>query len=60
MFCTLDQRHGGIEEMAVARVRDQIFTVTLATTVKNDAILSPAMLQMKIGSAAELVAGNLF
>ena len=58
--CVLVRSGGGTEAKAVGRVRDQIFTITLATSVKNDAVLSPAMLGMKIDSAAEQVAGNLF
>ena len=58
---TCVQVRGGVTEAkAIGRVRDQIFTITLATSVKNDAVLSPAMLGMKIDSAAEQVAGNLF
>ena len=42
------------------RVRDQIFVITLSTSSKRDPVLTPAMLEMKIGTAAEQVAGSLF
>lgn len=58
--CTRD-RHGNlIQSLAVGRVRDQIFTVTLSTSVKDDPVLTPAMLKMKVGIAAEQVSGSLF
>lgn len=58
--CTRE-RHGNIiEALAVGRVRDQIFTVTLGTSIKDDMVLTPAMLKMKIDIAAEQVSGNLY
>ena len=58
--CLVDRRGGTTEATAVGRVRDQIITIILGTSVKNDAILTPEMLRMKIALAAEQVAGNLF
>jgi hypothetical protein len=58
--CVVDRRGGATEATAVGRVRDQIFTIILGTSAKNDAILTPEILRMKIDLAAEQVAGNLF
>jgi len=44
----------------VGRVRDQIFTITISTTLKNDPILTRDALKARIYTAAEQVAGNLF
>lgn len=58
--CAIDRGKTVIGERALGRVRDQVFTITISTSMKDDSILTPAMLKMKIGSAAEQVAGNLF
>lgn len=59
-ICTRERHGNVVEALAVGRVRDQIFTVTLGTSVKDDTVLTPAMLKMKISIAAEQVSGNLF
>ena len=58
--CTVDRRKVVVGEKALGRVRDQVFTITLSTSMKGDPILTPAMLKMKIEFAAEQVAGNLY
>jgi hypothetical protein len=58
--CTIDRHKAGMGERALGRVRDQVFVVTISTTLKDDPILTSAVLKMKIGTAAEQVAGNLF
>ena len=45
---------------ALGRVRDQVFTITLKTRVKEDPILTRDALKARIYTAAEQVAGNLF
>ncbi len=58
--CMVDRRKVIVGEKALGRVRDQVFTITLSTSMKDDPILTPAMLKMKIEFAAEQVAGNLY
>ena len=60
LVCTADDRKGGIGERVVGRVRDQVFTITIASTLKTDPILNRDALKARIYTAAEQVAGNLF
>jgi hypothetical protein len=60
LVCTADDRKGGLGERVVGRVRDQVFTVTIASTLKVDPILNREALKARIYTAAEQVAGNLF
>ncbi|MGA2653954.1 MAG: hypothetical protein ABSF28_25825 [Terracidiphilus sp.] len=60
LVCTADDRKGGVGERVVGRVRDQVFTITIASTLKVDPILNRDALKAKIYTAAEQVAGNLF
>jgi len=60
LVCTADDRKGGLGERVVGRVRDQVFTITIASTLKGDPILNREALKAKIYTAAEQVAGNLF
>jgi hypothetical protein len=58
--CAADDRRVGMGERVVGRVRDQVFTITITSTVKNDPILTRDILKTRIYTAAEQVAGNLF
>lgn len=58
--CTMDRGKAVVGERALGRVRDQVFTITISTSAKEDSVLTPPMLKMKINAAAEQVAGNLF
>lgn len=60
LVCSADDRKGGLGERVVGRVRDQVFTITIGTTLKGDPILTRDALTTKIYSAAEQVSGNLF
>ena len=60
LVCTADDRKGGLGERVVGRVRDQVFTITIASTLKSDPILNREALKARIYTAAEQVAGNLF
>jgi hypothetical protein len=60
MVCSADDRKPGIAERVVGRVRDQVFTITIASTLKNDPILTREILKTRIYTASEQVAGNLF
>jgi hypothetical protein len=58
--CTADLRRGELGERAIGRVRNQVFTITLGSTMKDDPILTRDALKSRIYTAAEQVAGNLF
>jgi hypothetical protein len=58
--CMADVRKAGPGERVVGRVRDQVFTITLSSTLKNDPMLTRDELRARIYTAAEQVAGNLF
>jgi hypothetical protein len=58
--CSADVRRGQLGERVVGRVRNQVFTITLSSTMKDDPILTRNALQSRIYTAAEQVAGNLF
>ena len=58
--CAMDARKKFISERVVGRVRDQIFAITISSTVKDDMVLNNETLMTKIYTASEQVAGNLF
>ena len=58
--CAMDPRKKMLSERVVGRVRDQIFTITIASTLKEDTVLNRDTLMPKIYTASEQVAGNLF
>ncbi len=58
--CSILHRKTVTGERALGRVRNQVFIISLSTSIRNDPILTPGMLAMKIVTAAEQVAGNLF
>jgi hypothetical protein len=60
LICAADDRKAGMGERIVGRVRDQVFTITIASSVKNDPILTRDILKTRIYTAAEQVSGNLF
>jgi hypothetical protein len=60
LSCAADDRKGGIGERVIGRVRDQVFTITISSTLKNDPGLNRDVLRSKIYTAAEQVSGNLF
>lgn len=47
-------------ELVVGRVRDQVFSIAIVTTMRNDPVLGPEQLENRIAAAAEQVAGNLY
>ncbi len=59
-LCALETHNAGLSELVVGRVRDQLFTITLSTTAKDDLILTRMSLKEKAYTASEQVAGNLF
>jgi hypothetical protein len=60
MVCAADGRKGATGERIVGRVRDQVFTITIGTTLKSDPILNAYALKTNVLTAAEQVSGNLF
>jgi len=60
LVCAADDRKAGIGERVVGRVRDQVFTITIASTLKNDPLMTRDVLKAKISTAAEQISGNLF
>jgi hypothetical protein len=60
LVCKADDRKTGLGERVAGRVRNQVFTITIKTTMKADPILTREELKNRIGTAAEQVSGNLF
>lgn len=60
VMCSADDARGHMGERAVGRVRDQLFTITLATPTMGNGAFHRAELKTAISVAAEQVAGNLF
>jgi len=60
VVCPVDPRSEKPGERVMGRVRDQIFTITISSSLKNDPVLNMADIKTKIGTAAEQVTGNLF
>jgi hypothetical protein len=60
MTCSASDHSSAMGEHIVGRVRDQVFTITLSTTLKNDPVLTRDALKIRIFTAAEQVSGNLF
>jgi hypothetical protein len=58
--CAADVHKDKPAERVIGYVRDQLFIITLSSSGKQDAALSRHELQMRIATAAEQVAGNLF
>ena len=58
--CEVLQPHRLRGKLAVGRVRSQMFSIAIKTTMKNDPVLTPEELENRIATAAEQVAGNLF
>lgn len=59
-LCNSDDRKKLFAERVVGRVRDQVFTITISSTIKRESTLDRAALKAKVYTAAEQVAGNLF
>jgi hypothetical protein len=59
-ICAEDGGKNQMGEFVVGRVRDQVFTITIGTTLKDDSILTRDELRSRIYMAAEQISGNLF
>jgi hypothetical protein len=60
LICAANEQKNQMGERVVGRVRDQVFTITIDTTLKNDPVLTRDELKARIYTAAEQVSGNLF
>ena len=60
LVCAADESKNEIGERIIGRVRNQVFTITIGTTLKDDPILTRDELKSRIHTAAEQVSGNLF
>jgi hypothetical protein len=60
LYCSMLDQKDGRGEFVVGRVRDQVFTITIKTTLKDDPVLTREMLIVRIDTSAEQVACNLF
>ena len=60
MTCAADIKGQGDGEQVIGRVRDQVFTVTITTSARNDPSMSRDELKEKTRNIAEQVAGALF
>lgn len=60
VFCASQTPGASASELALGRVRDQVFTIALTTSLKNDRQLTTDALRARLYTAAEQVAGNLF
>jgi hypothetical protein len=60
LACTITDLKSGQGERVIGRVRDQLFTIVIYTTLKNDPSFTRETVKTRIDTAAELVAGNLF
>ncbi len=58
--CAADTKGKTYGQQVIGRVRDQIFTVTLTTSAKNDPFMPREALEEKARNIAEQVAGALF
>jgi hypothetical protein len=59
-MCGPDAKGQMYGEQVIGRVRDNIFTVLLSTSLRNDPSMSREMLAEKARTVAEQVAGSLF
>jgi hypothetical protein len=60
MVCPIDPHGNEVGERIMGRVRDQVFTIALSSSLKTDTVLTKETLRVKLGIAAEQVTGNLF
>jgi len=60
VVCAADDGKSRLGEFVVGRVRDQMFTIRISSSLKNDPVLTHEALRNRISSAAEQIAGNLF
>jgi hypothetical protein len=59
-FCAGEESRSVRSERALGRVRDQLFTITILTSIQGDKVLTRGALESRIYTASEQVAGNLF
>jgi hypothetical protein len=60
VMCAADTKGQADGEQVIGRVRDQVFTVTITTSARNDTSMSRDALKEKTRNISEQVAGALF
>jgi hypothetical protein len=60
VMCAADSKGQANGEQVIGRVRDQVFTITITTSARNDHSMSRDDLKEKVRNIAEQVAGALF
>jgi hypothetical protein len=60
VMCAADTKGQADGEQVIGRVRDQVFTITITTSARNDPSMSRDELKEKTTNIAEQVAGALF
>ncbi len=60
LVCPVDDRRGATSQRVIGRVRNQVFMISLSTTLRGDPVLSRDELRARIGTAAEQISANLF
>jgi hypothetical protein len=58
VMCAANQK--GQVELVIGRVRDNVFTISISTSARNDSSMSREALVQRAGLVAEQVSGNLF
>ncbi len=58
VMCAANQK--GQAEQVIGRVRDNVFTISVSTSARNDSSMIGEALLQKAGLVAEQVSGNLF
>lgn len=60
VLCAVVSRGKPRGELVIGRVRDQVFTIAITTTAKQDSMFEPHEIAMRAQTAAEEISGNLF
>jgi len=59
-LCEVGGKKGARSDLVVGRVRDQVFSITIGSALKNDPGFDPVSIRSAASTAAEQVSGNLF
>jgi hypothetical protein len=59
-ICTTERNREAVVQSVIGRVRDQVFSISISTSVKGESVVWMADLRTRISIASEQVSGNLF
>lgn len=59
-ICAMEHNKEAVVQSVIGRVRDQVFTVSISTSGKDESVVWMADLRTRLAIAAEQVSGNLF